>query len=225
MGVLDKILCRLHIPQGEQQDALGALAIAPGTARFLIVVFQIFWHIIMQHKADIGFIYAHAEGVCCNHDPLAVIDKIFLIFAALLRGKARMITGGGNANGLQLLTDGLYRFAGSAIDNAAAIPVVEDIFFNITFFIPRAGHTKIEVGAIKAGGQRKRLVELQQGNDILLDLFRCRCRERTNDRAVRQTGDEFGNFQVAGAEILTPLGHAVGFVHSHKSDAGVHGKV
>ena len=86
-----------------------------------------------------------------------------------------MITGGGNANGPQLLTDGLYRFAGSAIDNAAAIPVVEDIFFNITFFIPRAGHTKIEVGAIKAGGQRKRLVELQQGNDILLDLFRCRC--------------------------------------------------
>lgn len=149
----------------------------------------------MQHKADIGFIYAHAEGVCCNHDPLAVIDKIFLIFAALLRGKARMITGGGNANGPQLLTDGLYRFAGSAIDNAAAIPVVEDIFFNITFFIPRAGHTKIEVGAIKAGGQRKRLVELQQGNDILLDLFRCRCRERTNDRAARQTGDEFGNFR------------------------------
>lgn len=109
----------------------------------------------MQHKADIGFIYAHAEGVCCNHDPLAVIDKIFLIFAAFLRGKARMITGGGNANGSQLLTDGLYRFAGSAIDNAAAIPVIEDIFFNITFFIPRAGHTKIEVGAIKAGGQRK----------------------------------------------------------------------
>ena len=42
VGVLDKILCRLHIPQGEQQDALGALAIAPGAARFLIVVFQIF---------------------------------------------------------------------------------------------------------------------------------------------------------------------------------------
>lgn len=42
--------------------ALGALAIAPGAARFLIVVFQIFWHIIMQHKADIGFIYAHAEA-------------------------------------------------------------------------------------------------------------------------------------------------------------------
>ena len=83
-----------------------------------------------------------------------------------------MITGGGNANGSQLLTDGLYRFAGSALDNAAAVPVVEDIFFNITFFIPRAGHTKIEVGAIKAGGQRKRLVELQQGNDILLYLFR-----------------------------------------------------
>ena len=62
----------------------------------------------MQHKADIGFIYAHAEGVCCNHDPLAVIDKIFLIFAALLRGKARMVAGGGNTNGLQFPADGLY---------------------------------------------------------------------------------------------------------------------
>ena len=103
--------------------------------------------------------------------------------------------------------------------------MVEDIFFNITFFIPRASHTKIEVGAIKAGGQRKRLVELQQGNDILLDLFRCRFFERTIDRSVRLTGYDFGYFQVAGAEILTPLGHAVGFVHSHKSDAVVHGKV
>ena len=62
-------------------------AIAPGAARFLIVVFQIFWHIIMQHKADIGFIYAHAEGVCCYHySHLVVVPfSLTLIFCSVLK--------------------------------------------------------------------------------------------------------------------------------------------
>lgn len=40
-----------------------------------LVIARCFWHVVMQHKADIGFVDAHAESVRRHHHPRFVIQN------------------------------------------------------------------------------------------------------------------------------------------------------
>ena len=223
--VVDEIAGGLHIPQREQQDALGLFAVAAGAAGFLVVVFQVFGHIIMQHETHIGFVDAHAEGVGGHHDPAAVVDEILLVLLPFAGFQPGVVAGGRDARRPQLAAERLDAFAGGAVDDAAFARVVEDVLLHIAFLVPGAGHREIEVGPVEAGGQGKRVAQPQQRRDVRLDLFGGGGGEGPHHRAAGQPGEKIRDLQVAGAEILPPLGDAVGFVHRHQPHIQPQGQV
>ena len=96
-AVVDKEPGGLHVSGVEQQNAVRLCPVPSGAPGLLIVGFNAFRHIVVNDKADVGFVDAHAESVCCHHHGLAVVQEILLIFASLGFGKPRVIPGGGVA--------------------------------------------------------------------------------------------------------------------------------
>lgn len=72
----------MNITGAVQQNAIGVFAVTTCSACLLIVVFKIFRHIIMHHKAHIGLINSHSESIGCNNQIASVINEIVLIFAS-----------------------------------------------------------------------------------------------------------------------------------------------
>ena len=59
--LLDEELLQLSVGGAVQEDAFGRLAIAPGTARLLVILLEAAGKIVVDHPADIGEVDAHAE--------------------------------------------------------------------------------------------------------------------------------------------------------------------
>ena len=65
---------------------------------------------------------------------------------------------------------------------------------------------------MQAGVHHQGVGNAELGQDVVFDPGRGRGREG-QDRGVAQIGDGLGKAEVGGAEIVPPLGDAVGLVH------------
>ena len=72
-------------------DSKGFIAISPGSSHFLIIVFDIFGQLNVDHSFHIGFVDAHAKGICGYHDLCLVVEPQFHVFFLLFVRKASMI--------------------------------------------------------------------------------------------------------------------------------------
>ena len=172
----------------------------------------------MQHKADIGFVDAHAESVRRHHHPRFVIQKRVLVALALVRRKARVITRGRVTVSPQLFAHLFHGLARQAVHNARSARVGRQIPCDGRVFVPRFLHTKIQIRPVEARHHGYRVREAQQAHDILPHLARGRGRKRPHHGAAGQRFQKAGDIQIPGAEILPPLRHAVGLVHTHHAD-------
>ena len=57
----------IYIFPGKKQNTIGRQPIPACTTCLLIITFYIFWHIIMNYKSNIRFVYPHSKRVCCNN--------------------------------------------------------------------------------------------------------------------------------------------------------------
>src|SRR5699024_5276292 len=89
--LLDQEFIHFHILSLVVKNTLSRLSIPACTACFLIVTFNIFWHIIVDHKPDIRLVNPHTESIGSHHDGFPVVDKVLLVFLLLLIGKASVI--------------------------------------------------------------------------------------------------------------------------------------
>ena len=70
---------------------MGAQAIPPGAADLLVIAFDALGQVVMQHKAHVGLVDAHAKGDG-GHDDLHIIaDEQLLIVFALFIGQPGVI--------------------------------------------------------------------------------------------------------------------------------------
>ena len=217
-GVFDKIFCRLHIPNREQQQAVCRRTVPARAARLLVVAFDILGHVVVHHKADVGLVDSHPEGVGGDHHPGAVELKVLLVAPALLVVQPRVIAGGGKSLLPQFVADRLDRLAGGAVDDAGLLPVLGEKGEQRRLLLFRVHHLKVEVGAVKAGGQPQRVDQPQHLVDVVLDLLGGGGGEGPQHRPFGQLGDKVRDSKVAGAEVLPPLGDAVRLVHRYKGD-------
>ncbi len=127
-----------------------------------------------------------------------------------------MVAGDCQALVLQHLTHRLHIFPGGAIDNAAFFPPLLHKSQKPGVLIPGPDHPKVQVGPVKTGGHHLRIPETQHLNDVLLHLCRGSRGEGSHHRSHRQLLQKLRNLQIAGPEILAPLGHAVGLIHCHQ---------
>src|ERR1700760_1049054 len=67
------------------------MLIPPCPAGFLVISFQAFGHILMDHKADIRFINPHPKRVSGYNDPGMVTFPVFLFGRPLLHCQPGMV--------------------------------------------------------------------------------------------------------------------------------------
>ena len=209
-----------HIGAGVEQDAAGRFAVPPGTARLLIVAFQVLGHVVVDDKPDVGLINAHAKGVGGHHDLDTVIEEIVLVFPADLRVQLGVVGCRPDTPALEQAGRLVHLFGGAAIDDARMVALPQDIIQQDTGLLAGQGTAglKIEVGAVKACRHLIGVFQGQMGADVIPDVSRGGGRERPHHRAAGQAVHKGFDAQVAGAEILPPLADAVGLVHRDHAD-------
>ncbi len=129
-----------------------------------------------------------------------------------------MIAGGGETPALQLCPDLFHIGAGGAVDDAAAAPALLQQGQQLRKLLPGPPDVEEQVRAVKARHDPHRCPEVQLPDHVLLDLGGSGGGKGGQHGPLGQRGDEGGNFQVTGPEVLPPLGDAVGLVHRHQRD-------
>ena len=218
LGGADEVLGRLHVAGGEKEDALRRRAVPARPARLLVVALQIFGHVIVDDEADIGLVDAHTKGVGSHHDSGPVVDEVLLVLPPLLVLQPRVVAGGGHPLGAQIPAHRLHRFAGGAVDDAALVPPGAEVVRQPGGLALGADHIEKEVGPVEARGDAQGILQPQKAADVLPHRAGGGGGKGPHRWPPGQAGDKLGDAQVAGPEVLTPLGHAVGLVHRRQGD-------
>ena len=161
-----------HIPRAEEEDAVRRLPVPPGPAGLLVIGLQAFGHVVVDHVADVGLVNAHAEGVGGHHHRLAVKLEVLLVLPALVLGQAGVVPGGGDALAAEKGAHLLHPRPGGAVDDAALPPALLHQVQEDGALLLRPEDVEEEVGPVKAGDHRHRVLEAQLGDDVLLDRRR-----------------------------------------------------
>ena len=179
----------------------------------------------MNDKADVGLVNAHAKGVGGHHHRGPVVEEVLLIFLALLVGEARMVADGGKAPLPQGGADLFHPFAGGAVDDAALLPPGLQQGEQLLQLVLGAAHLEVQVGPVKAGDVHKGMAQPQQGENVPPHPGGGRGGKGGDHRPPGQLVHKVRDVQVAGAEVLPPLGDAVGLVDDHHAHLHFLGKV
>ena len=140
-----------HVLAAVQQKALGGLAVPPGPARLLVVALQVLGHVVVDDKADVGLVNAHAKGVGGHHHRGPVVEEVLLVFLALLVGQARVVAGGGKAPLPQGGADLLHRLCGWRSRRCRSAPGwASSKREQLLQLVLGAAHLEVQVGPVKA---------------------------------------------------------------------------
>ena len=139
-----------------------------------------------------------------------------MILPPLLLVQPSVIPSGGDALGAQVLAEAFHGGTGGAVDDATLVLPLLDEPEQDRRLLLGAAHVKEQVGSVESGHNAQRLPQLQSPHDVLLHLPRSGGGEGRHHRMPWQALDEGGDAQVAGTEILPPLGDTVGFIHRHE---------
>ncbi len=231
-GLADEEALGLHVLLVVYEDAVGRLAVAPRAPRLLVVTLQVAGHVVVDDKTDVGLVDAHAEGVSGHDDGRAVKGEVLLGLAALLGREARVVAAGLDAPGAEQVAYALDGLAGGAVDDAALAPPspLADQAQQAGVLFARFGplDAKVEVGSVEAGDQGEGVRQAKARDDVAAHGLGRGGGEGADDRPgplVGQLVHKGGYAQVGGAEVLTPLGDAMGFVHGHEADGDFPGQL
>ena len=222
IAAVDQKATHAKIVAVPQQMAACRIAIAAGAARFLVVGLDALGHVVVNHVAHVGLVDAHAKGVGGNHHLNVVVDKGALALAAGVVAHAGMVAANANAAGTQRLGklrgQRVDRLAGRAIHDAALARMRDHVVAHPggLGLVTHLFATKVEILAIKTRHHGRGILQAEHLLNVRAHTLGRRSGKGRHDGALRQGIDELANLQVGGAEILTPLAHAVGLVNGHE---------
>jgi len=107
------------VARAEQQQAFAGQPVATRAARLLIIALDVLRQVVVDDKAHVRFVDAHAEGNRGADDAHLVAEKCFLAPRPLGGFHARVIRRGANTVGVEFAGQRLGRLARLAINNAA----------------------------------------------------------------------------------------------------------
>ena len=169
----------------------------------------------MHHITHIRFVYTHTESIGGYHYFIFVKYKPVLKAFPFIRTKTCMIFSAAVPGGGQIIVQGVHPVSGGAVNNSAVFPVVFNNVQQCPVLFFRPDYRKAEVGPVKACGHTIRLVQFQQAAYILFYPPGGCGGKSGQHRSVFQQRYKLRYFKIAGAEILPPPGHTVGFIHSN----------
>ena len=166
----------------------------------------------MGDKAHIGLVDAHAKGHGRHHDNAVLAQETRLVLGAQAGGQARVIGQRRKALCREPGGGGLDLPARQAIDNAAVFPVSRQEAQQLFFGILPGRHAVADIGPVKAAHKHRGPPEREAGGNIGAGLHGGgggQSHARHGRKGIRQLVQK----QVVLAEIMPPLGNAVGLVN------------
>ena len=202
-----------HIGQTVAHPGIGGLAIAPGTAGFLVVAFDVFRHIQVAHKTHVGLVDAHAEGDGGDHHNALVAQETILVGAADFGLQPRVVGQRIDALGAQQAGNLFHALARLAVnDTRVALMLVRDKADQLLRWLLLLDNRVADVGAVKTADKRACALKLQPLQNIGAGQIVCGCGERD----ARHAGVALVQHRqraVFGAKVVAPLTHAMGLVN------------
>ena len=123
LDLIDEVVLPDLVAVGVDEDALAGQSVPAGPARFLVVTLQGLGQVVVDDEADVGFVYAHAEGDGGDDDGYAVADEVFLGPAARVAVEPGVIGAGRQAPRVQVGGQGLGLLSGEAVDDGGLAAV------------------------------------------------------------------------------------------------------
>ena len=207
-----------HILQAVDHPGVGGQAIPSGPAGFLVVGLHRLGHVQVGHEAHVRFVDTHAEGNGRHHD-----DPLLAQEAGLVRGPGGCIQAGVVGQCVQSLLaqpggDVLGFTPGHAVDNAGVADVlVAQEAQQLLAGVVLQGDAIADIGPVEAGDELAGVTQVQTFNDFQPGAGVGRGRQGD----ARNTGKarvQQAQLQVVGAEIVAPLGYAMGLVDGKQAD-------
>jgi len=199
--------------------AVRGQAIAPGAAGFLIELFDAFGQAEADHGADVWFVNAEAESDGADEHASFFAHPLFLIFAASGGVHLAVIADGGDAVFFEQIddfTDTGYRWG---IDDDVAVFHFFHGFHNA--FVLHGSFALAdevaEVFAAEAGDGFEGVAEVELVDDVVADLAGGAGGEG-RDGMIGEKSAELAELAVFGAEVVAPLGDAMGFVDGEEGE-------
>src|ERR1051326_6569613 len=122
MTGVDKELRNPFVGIVEQEQATGGLAVASGTADFLIIGLQRIRNIGVNNKANVAPINAHSERVGSDNNASGRLHELFLYRFALVQSQTGMISCSFDSCPTQIAINLFNGLPGSGINNAEGRP-------------------------------------------------------------------------------------------------------
>ena len=169
---------------------------------------------IVEHKSDIGLVNAHPEGIGGNDHTGAVIYEVLLAPPPRVGTHAGMVSPYGKPGIFQPEIQLIHRFSRGTVNDPALPAVLCQIPAHPLLLISGPLHLKIKIWPVKPGYRLTGADQLKGGQDILPDLLCSRGREGRDHRPQGKLADKGAYPYIAGSEVLSPLGNAVGLIHS-----------
>ena len=169
----------LDVLLGVEQDAAGLPAVPARPPGLLQVILQGAGYVGVNHQADVGFVYAHAEGVGGGDGPQASLDEALLHVLLPLRSESGVEVVGGDVLRLQEIGHLLRVVPGGAVDDGSAGLAGWQVGFqdpaDVIEFLGGGGpdHHEFQVGALGPAVQHLHLNAqdlLEVFDDLLLDV-------------------------------------------------------
>ena len=173
--------------------------------------------LVVEDVADVGLVDAHAEGAGGHHhQSLARLHVALLRQGALLALHLPVVAGGGDARLVEREPDVVHLHGGGAVDDARALEALEEPPGGLGLEV--AGdelHAEAQVVPVGRRGDHLGVDEAQAAGDVVPHLGRGGGGER-QDRGLAEEPVLGTQAQVGGAEVVAPLGDAVGLVDAQE---------
>ena len=214
---LHELLQLLDILVAVIGDALAFLAVTAGTARLLIIAFDALGNVVVDDKANVRLVNAHAKSDGGHDDVNLFREEQVLVLGPGLCVQAGMIRTRLDAVDGEHLGQFLHLAAAEAVDDAALAGILADEADDILLGFHLVPYLIIEVGPIEGGLEYLGVLDAQVLENVALDLGRSGSREGNHRRRLNLVYD-VADLAVFRAEVMAPLGNTVGFIHRIEGD-------
>ena len=212
--VLDEHFLEEPVARRVEQQAMGGLAVSTGPPGLLVIGFERPRQVEMDHRADVGFVDAHPEGVGRDDDLGLPGHESVLGLGAFVAGEARVVDDHLAAEFLlEVLADRLALRPARGVDDGRAGGLAQRLGQRgeLVVVAPGLDDGVAQVGAVEPGDELGVVAEVELVGDVAADDVGRRGGEGdAGGRADLSTGQ--ADPGVVGAEVVAPLADAVRLV-------------
>ncbi len=190
-----------------------------GPTDLLGVVLEALGQVVVIDVADVGLVDAHAEGDGGDDDGLAGVDEPVLGARAQVGRHACVVGPGREPTFAQSFGDLLGGALERDVDDGGSDRALAQLGKQgpVALVGGDGGRQQAQVGAVKGRPDGALGVDVEGATDVLEDR-RGRGRGQGQDPLGTKLAREHGELEVVGAEVVAPLGDAVGLVDREQGD-------